>query len=183
MSLAYHVDGPVEVRIRLQGVALGVVLGHTEDGVSVSEEERVEPVRSDVAGTMIPADLQKMGTDATITIPLVAWNPAVLDTILNISPVGAAPNAVGKGGARGLLMMSNNLYYELGLTSLSPETGPEIGQHRRFFFCITRGSRDFKMSSKYTVHTIKVYAFVPTLAGVNSTAANVFMDYTQIPLV
>lgn len=78
MAVTYKATvGGAIVKTGTGGAAALETLGIPEDGVQVEISKHDLPVKTDVAGDAVPAELQEMGMDAVIRMTLVAWDNAV----------------------------------------------------------------------------------------------------------
>lgn len=159
MARAYHVDGPVVVSVGFAGVdgafsALGIV----EAGVEAAIDHKIREVKTDVAGEMVPAELQDMGKTADIPLDLVDYDDAIVNQVKAIgdqtgSTIGASPS-------RGLLLGTAGKTFVLKL----------VGPTKTVIFptCVLKGPYSDLKSTKNNVQKLKVFAWEFIPAGANS---------------
>lgn len=157
MATTYHVPGPVQISTGTGSAGALQLLGLTEDGVDLSIDTAMEPLMSDVAGVSKPADLQDMGDDATIRVPLVTYDSTVLEVLRK-----RGGSASGVSGARGALMGTGGIAFRLLLNSAD--------EPWNFFTAILRNAQEVKLGTKYSVWRLTFYAWVFVPAG-NTTPA------------
>ena len=78
-----HVNGPALVQVALNGSAYSN-LGYTDDGVRATINTYHEDVMTDDYGSSIPGDVQFMGQDANISLPMVRWDAATMASVLGL---------------------------------------------------------------------------------------------------
>ena len=164
---AYHVNGPCLVSVGAgQDLASSLLaLGVSQEGIDLQIEEYEEPVRSDMAGPRMAADVQEMGMAATISCALVDYDDAVLTSLRNRCDRLAGQPGVLKGVGR-LAGTSGDLFRVV----LSSADKPW-----RFHFCKLRGApQRTKLSAKVTIWQVTFSAIVFVPAGTN--------NYSDAPL-
>lgn len=167
MARAYHVDGPVLIKVGTGAAAALEELGVSEDGVDISLNLYSEPVMSDAAGPRVPVDLQRMGEDASITFRLTDFDLVILNKIKALA-IGNATEGVG--GAPGSLIGTGGSAYRVVLTSAD--------EPWRFTTCTLRNPQRHKMGTKYKTPAVEFYAWRYIAAGGNTSAGGVLYDHT-----
>ncbi len=129
MALLAHPNGHCLVRVGPGGTTgTPVDLGYTRDGVRFNLQQLTADVISDNAG-MIPADIQRFGVIANISIPMQYFDWDVMDDLF-------AP-AFG-GGVLGAEPVAGSLIAFNSLTKRIILTSPLDGVVWRFYHCIWR---------------------------------------------
>jgi hypothetical protein len=156
MAQSFHINGAPLVQFGPGGSISGSLtdLGiATEDGVRITVNNYDFPVMTDDGGTAAPKDIQDMGRDAIITIPLVFYDLAALTTLRSFRGT-----ADGNGRDRGKLTFTSGYGFRLVLTSPTDEAW-------RFFWCTLRGPNNFNVGTVRTIQNLTVNAFELPLAA------------------
>ena len=154
MPAAYHVQGPALIKTGTGAAGALESLGYSEDGVEISVREYREPVRTDVAGPAVPADLQHMGADAIIRARLSAYDLGVLVKVRKRHDATAD----------GQLPTLGRLVGTAGDAFKPVIAGAD--EVWRVPTAILREAQDTKLGTRYTVWSLTFYAwaFIPATA-------------------
>lgn len=165
MATSFHVGGPALVSYGAMGTSGALtLLGMSEDGIDIALNEMLSPVRSDAAGEA-PADLQRMGVDATIRGNFSVYDLSALQAIRRAGGVTEGLNV-----APGRLVGSNADAFRLVIASAS--------EPWRFYCCVLRGGSQVRTGTKYSVWSLNFYAWV-FVSGTATTAASLpLYDHT-----
>lgn len=139
------------------GARLLQFLGTTEEGVVCTHRKHREPIKTDVAGTAVPAEFLLMGEDAIITCNgLMPWSKTILDLILS----NGDATAVGGMPTAGTLVGSNSYAFHLAIV---PPTGSNMVAREYYTAMLHGETQDWKLSSRQSKLDIKFYAwpFIP----------------------
>lgn len=163
---AIHVNGPALVYVQQAGRGSIKQLGIPEDGVDIEINHHDQPVMTDGAGPVLPADLQDMGQDAIIRMALSAYD---IDLLNEVRRRGNAAKE-GQSGSRGRLLGANGHTFKLLIAS-------ETDQPWRFFTAVLRGPLHTKPATRYSVQRLTWYAWALVGAANNSAGAGLY-DHT-----
>lgn len=168
MAYSIHVNGAALIRVGNQGAGVDTPsdVGFSDAGVDIVIDYNKEPVMADNAGTAIPADLQKMGKSAKITMNLVVYD----DTVFRARFVtdGAVE---GEQDPTGTLIFANDDGFRVIITS------PIDGIHWRFLYCSVDYCRA-RLGSKYNIWSVGIDA-IPYVANGTSLSGKKLFDHTN----
>lgn len=154
MGVEIHVNGPalLYVALPISATARGPLeqLGIAENGVELLFDQSNDPVMTDAAGPRKPADLQDMGEDCTIRVPLSAYD---VDVAKKIRRRGNSTTE-GVAGSRGRLLGKNGHLFSLVIQS---ENTDEVW---RFHSTCIQNTQALRLGTRYTVANLSFYAFV-----------------------
>lgn len=77
----FHVNGPAAIQVALSGSSY-TPLGYTEDGVDISIRIFHEDINTDYYGPQQANDVQYMGSEATISLPMIVWDTSTMNSLL-----------------------------------------------------------------------------------------------------
>lgn len=167
MALADHVDGPAAIYVGGFGAGLSgglSLLGVAEEGVDIVVNKYLEPKKSGAAGPSVPADLQRMGMDATISGGVNVYDLSALQAIR------AEGVADGVMPALGSMMASSGSTYRLVIASAD--------EPWRFYTACLRGPQDHRMAVKYRTMRLSWYSWIFTPATALTSATIPLYDHT-----
>lgn len=124
--MQYHVSGeaPISVGTGVEGAL--EVLGISRDGVSIQILQRERAIKSDVGGSEVAVDYQRMGMEAFLDITLVSWKETVLRKLRNrpfVYPDGVVLNpAEGQGVPNGQLLGQSGGYFPVYIGAFFEDT-------------------------------------------------------------
>ena len=145
-----HVNGPARVNVALTGGAYSN-FGFTEDGVEITPTIYHEDVPTDDYGPSMPGDVQFMGAEFKISLPMVRWDLSVMNSVLAFirsSTVGAFSSA-----EIGSLMIAGGKYMGLRIVS-SARSGGSTEPTHVFPYAWPVGDIPFKVGTRVTRHRI-----------------------------
>lgn len=145
-GVLYQVNGPAVVYVSASKLGgQNLALGIARERIKIRINHYDEPIKADNAGPRLPADVQYMGKDAHINMTLSEFDPAVLDSIEQLSA-----GAPGQLGPIGMPMGAGGLTFSLKIPSnYKPWTFPN---------CVLRPRGD-AIGTEYTLLDLEFYAF------------------------
>lgn len=169
------VPGPVEVHCGVGNGGALQFLGWSEDGVTSTHRPFFEDVKSDLAGPLMPTDVQVMGEDAIISMNLKVFSWSAWEKIASRVPaaVGGAPGGYPFGSI-GALMVSEGYAYRLLI--YRPYAAKQVFLNAgmrpayNYFASWLLGPDDIKQSMRAMAHrtifrAISVYQGIPSTSG------------------
>lgn len=160
-----HVNGPAKVRVALTGGSY-TDLGYTEDGVEISPQVFHEDVQSDDYGPAMPADVQFMGAEFRISLPMVRWDATVMNAVLAWLRSGST-FTFGMTDI-GTLMVSNGKYMGLQISGTARSSGTTEPTHT-FTYAWPIGDQPLKVGTRVSRHRLTFRAIF--VNGVLATRA------------
>lgn len=149
MALLAHPNGSCLVRVGAGGTGGALTdLGYTRDGVRMNTQQLTADVMSDNAG-IIPADIQKFGVVATISLPMQYFDWDVADDLFG--------QAFG-GGVLGAEPTAGSLYAFNAHTRRIVLTSPLDAVHWRFYHCIWKDASKI-LAAKCEPFIMNLYAW------------------------
>ncbi len=160
-GVLYQVNGPFQVYIqRTGGGALALGIGRERGRIRINHYQG--QIKADNAGPNLPADLQQFGKDATISMTLSEFDPAVLDALEQED----AP-AVGQLGNIGAPMGANGLTFQLKIPSnYKPWT---------FYNTVLRNRGD-AVGTEYSLIDLEFYAFALVGSATSARGTPLFVN-------
>lgn len=170
MPVLIHVNGPALIYVVVPSYTGSpgqlLQLGIAENGVELSFDQSNEPVMTDAAGPRKPADLQDMGEDCTIRIPLSAYD---VDVAKMVRRRGNG-SAEGVAGSRGRLLGANGHLMKVLIQS------ENLDEVWRFNWAYPQNTQALRLGTRYTVANLNFYAFC--YVGPNNSAKDrVWFDH------
>lgn len=157
MGVLYQVSGPFCVLVQgaiVNSPSQPVFLGINQGAGRINVNHYIQKVMSDNAGNQIPADVQGMGKDASISVALSQYDPTVLALLEQRGAI--QPGAIGNIGE--FLAAGNKTVRLLIPSNEEPWT----------FFNTVLLPRSKKAGSEYSVQSLEFYAFAPVGSAVSN---------------
>lgn len=145
------------------GFAAYSLLGYTDHGVKVRVIRNYSDIITDIFGPMTPHDIQDMGMVANISVPLIASDRTVLNSIQSIGDQTAG--TAGLLSTPGLVIGASFKNFKVAIAS--PADSPWI-----FPYCITRPGFDTELATRANPFTLEFFGWpwrsVTTVAAKDS---------------
>jgi len=141
-----HVNGPAKVQVALTGSSYSD-LGVTEDGVEPQLRIFHEDVITDDNGPAMATDVQFMGAEARIRLPMIRWD----ESTMRIVEGAIRSNTGGTFDATeiGTLLIAGSNYFSLRIQS-SQRSGLVLESPITFPYAFPVDSVDFKLGTRVT---------------------------------
>jgi len=161
-SAQFHVNGTADVYIG------SVLLGYSQDGVTISLHYETEDIHTDYMGSKIPEDVMNLGQWATVKMNLIKYDTAILNNLqkrINDGTHGAAPNYYN-GSAIGELMSQCQDYVVLQIRRYNPACeAATLEGGWKFNATYLADIDSFKVGTRVTVHDL-TFRCLPDASGV-----------------
>lgn len=168
MALGYEVFSEALVQVGTGASNAFESAFFSESGVKVEWNRHTRKIMTDVGGSEIPAEIQDMGTDYTITGEFVQIDAAVL------AKLGIRNNATtpifGKEGSRGLLMGTGGYTFKLAVVPQTTSISSSVPWY--FPTAILEGAQPVSQGTTNSKYSLRFYAW-PFLAGTALTSKDV----------
>lgn len=157
----FHINGTALVYVSTgQGNSLEF-LGYTTDGVDVEPTHNMAEIMTDVFGNMTPHDMQDMGDTATMQLPMIATDRAVLNKVLN----RGNKSAFGRLNTPGMPLGSAGYGMSVLITS-------SLDSSWYFYNCFFRPNARVKLGVRAAPFNLSLLALpLATYATLNGTNA------------